>query len=221
MTYITTLEINTLAADVFNARLAQANLITKTGFYTKLSSLDRKITANKTKNLLVKNELKKLKRFNSNYVIGKSHFEEDGTQKHLVFQPLYNYFKVITNIDYVSSWKSKRLSAENIKPPATSNNSLNPALSYYGTKTRVKFTASCLKQPKIAYTHGKVVNIYIVYKLSASSSHDNDSTLKNCLFGEVTLKKMLILISMGTLVMERYLIEDQPFHFKIMDLLKM
>ena len=58
MTYITTLEINTLAADVFNARLAQANLITKTGFYTKLSSLDRKITANKTKNLLVKNELK-------------------------------------------------------------------------------------------------------------------------------------------------------------------
>ena len=221
MTYITTLEINTLAADVFNARLAQANLITKTGFYTKLSSLDRKITANKTKNLLVKNELKKLKRFNSNYFIGKSHFEEDGTQKHLVFQPLCNYFKVITNIAYVSSWKSKRLSAESIKPPATSDNSLNPALSYYGTKTRVKFTASCLKQPKIAYTHGKVVNIYIVYKLSASSSHDNDSTLKNCLFGEVTLKKMLILISMGTLVMERYLIEDQPFHFKMMDLLKM
>ena len=128
---------------------------------------------------------------------------------------------MITNIDYVSSWKSKRLSAESIKPPATCDNSLNPALSYYGTKTRVKFTASCLKQPKIAYTHGKVVNIYIVYKLSASSSHDNDSTLKNCLFGEVTLKKMLILISMGTLVMERYLIEDQPFHFKIMDLLKM
>ena len=128
---------------------------------------------------------------------------------------------MITNIDYVSSWKSKRLSAESIKPPATCDNSLNTALSYYGTKTRVKFTASCLKQPKIAYTHGKVVNIYIVYKLSASSSHDNDSTLKNCLFGEVTLKKMLILISIGTLVMERYLIEDQPFHFKIMDLLKM
>ena len=70
-----------------------------------------------------------------------------------------------------------------------SDNSLTPALSYYGTKTRVKFTGSCLKQSKISYTHGKVVNIYIVYELGASSSHNNDPTLKNCLFGAVTLTK--------------------------------
>ena len=50
--YITTLEFNTLAADVFNARLAQVNLITKTDFDAKLSSLNRKITANKTRHLL-------------------------------------------------------------------------------------------------------------------------------------------------------------------------
>ena len=54
-------EFNTLGAIVFNARLAQANLITKTDFDAKLSSLNRKITSNKTKHLLVKNELKKLK----------------------------------------------------------------------------------------------------------------------------------------------------------------
>ena len=94
---------------------------------------------------------------------------------------------MITNTDYVSSWKSKGLSAESIKPPATSDNSLTPVLSYYGRKTRVKFVGSCLKQPKISYTHGKVVNIYIVYELGASSSHNNDPTLKNCLFGGVTL----------------------------------
>ena len=35
----------------------------------------------------------------------------------------------------------------------------------------------------------KVVNIYIVYKLGASSSHFDDPTLKNCLFGAVTLTK--------------------------------
>ena len=51
--YITTPEFNTLAADVFNARLAQANLITKTDFDAKLSSLNRKITTNKSKDLLV------------------------------------------------------------------------------------------------------------------------------------------------------------------------
>ena len=58
---MTSSEFNVLAADVFNSRLAQANLITKTDFDTKLSSLNRKITANKSKNLLVENELKKLK----------------------------------------------------------------------------------------------------------------------------------------------------------------
>ena len=41
--YITTPEFNTLAADVFNARLAQANLVT-TDFDAELSSLNRKIT---------------------------------------------------------------------------------------------------------------------------------------------------------------------------------
>ena len=86
-----------------------------------------------------------------------------------------------TNTDYISSWK--------VKPPTTSDNSLTPALNYYGTKRRVKFTGSCLKQSKISYNHGKVVNIYIVYELGASSSHIDDPTLKNCLFGAVTLSK--------------------------------
>ena len=139
--------------------------------------------------MFVESELNKLKTFDSSYFVGKSHFEEDGTQNYLVFQPINKYFKVITNTDYVSSWKSKVLSAESIKPPTTSDNSLTPALSYYGTKTRVKFTGSCLKQSKISYTHGKVVNIYIVYELGASTSNDNDPTLKNCLFGAVTLTK--------------------------------
>ena len=185
--YITTPEFNTLAADVFNARLAQANLITKTDFDAKLSSLNRKITGNKSEHLLVENELNKLKTFDSSYFIGKSHFEEDGTQNYLVFQPMYRYFKMITNTDYISSWKSKGLSAESIKPPTTSDNSLTPVLNYYGTKTRVKFTGSCLKQPKISYTHGKVIDIYIIYELGASSTQNNDPTLKNCLSGAVTL----------------------------------
>ena len=86
--YIDTSEFNKLAADVFNARLAQANLITKTDFDAKLSSLNRKITSNKTKHVLVENELKKLKAFDWSYLIGKSHFEEDGVQNYLVFQPL-------------------------------------------------------------------------------------------------------------------------------------
>ena len=96
---------------------------------------------------------------------------------------------MITNTSYISSWKSKDLFAESIKPPTTYDTSLTPELNYYGNKVRVNFTGICLKQPKISYTHEKVVNIYIVYELGASTSHDNDSTLKQCLFGAVTLTK--------------------------------
>ena len=39
------------------------------------------------------------------------------------------------------------------------------------------------------FTHTKVVNIYIVYELGASSSHISDPKIKNCLFGAVTLTK--------------------------------
>ena len=56
-------------------------------------------------------------------------------------------------------------------------------------KIRVKFTGSYLKQPKMHYTHGTIVNIYIVYELGASASSGSDPTLKNCLFGAVTLTK--------------------------------
>ena len=59
--YITTPKFNTLAARVFNARLAQANLVTKTDFDAKLQSLSKIITSNKTKHLLVENELKNYK----------------------------------------------------------------------------------------------------------------------------------------------------------------
>ena len=98
------LKIDKLTADVFNARITQANLITKTDFDSKLSNLNRKITANKSKHLLVENELNKLKTFDSSYFIGKSHFDEDGTQNYLAFQPLKKYFKLITNTLSILLW---------------------------------------------------------------------------------------------------------------------
>ena len=55
--YVATSEFNTLAANIFNARLAQANLITKTDFDAKLSSLNKKVTGNKTKHFLNDNDL--------------------------------------------------------------------------------------------------------------------------------------------------------------------
>ena len=91
--YIATPEFKKLTTENFNARLAQANLITKTDFDARLQSLSKRITSNKTKHLLVENELKQLKTFDLSYFKGKDHFAEDRTQNYLVFQPMYRYFK--------------------------------------------------------------------------------------------------------------------------------
>ena len=56
---MTTPEFNNLAARVFPARVAQANLVTKTDFDTRLQDISKRITSNKSKHLLVENELKK------------------------------------------------------------------------------------------------------------------------------------------------------------------
>ena len=124
--YITTPEFNKLTADVFNAILAQANLITKTIFDNTVSNVDSKIAENKTKKKSIENELKKLKTFDLSYFTGTKHFEEDGTRNYLVFQPIRRYFKIIAHGKYISSWKSKGLSDEAIKPYATSDISLTP-----------------------------------------------------------------------------------------------
>ena len=91
--------------------------MTKINCDSTVSSLDSKIAENKTKNESIENEFKC-------YFIGKSHFEEDGAQNYLVFQPIKRYFKIIDNTQFISSWKSKGLSDETIKPYATSDNSL-------------------------------------------------------------------------------------------------
>ena len=102
-------------AEHFAARLAQANLLTKTDVDNKLSSFNRKITSNKTKYLLVENHLKKLETFDSIYFRGKSNFEDDGTQNYLVFQTVSRYFKTAKDNDSnILSWKSKGLSDESL-----------------------------------------------------------------------------------------------------------
>ena len=90
--YITTPEFNNLITENFKARLAQTNLVTKTDFDTELKKISDRVTSNKSKHLLVETELRKLEKVDPSYVRGRSHFEEDGVQNYLVFQPMYKYF---------------------------------------------------------------------------------------------------------------------------------
>ena len=137
--------------------------------------------------------MKKLKTFDSSYFIGKSHFEEDGTQDYLVFQPMYRYFKRIAGVgsgDYIYYWKSKGLSDERINSIKTSDYGITPYLSYYSTnKMRVNFDGGCLKQEPDSFFHGGIVNIYIVYETNQNINISDYPTLENCLFGAVKLTK--------------------------------
>ena len=58
-----------------------------------MPSLDSKIAENKAKTDSIENELKKLKPLDMSYFIGKSHFEEDGTQNYLIFQLRRRFLK--------------------------------------------------------------------------------------------------------------------------------
>ena len=176
---ISNLATRTLLSTVEDKIPDISNLVKKSDYNTKITSTE--------------NNAKKLEVYDLSYFKGKQYFDEgSGKQNHVVFLPISKYFKlntIVGVINCVLSWQSKGLSNESIKPPTTSNYSLNPRLSYYGNKIRAQFTGSCLKQPKYIFTSKKIVNIYIVYELRASTSHNNDPTLKNSLFGAVTLTK--------------------------------
>ena len=78
------------------------------------------------------------------------------------------------------------MSDERFNSNTVSNYKLTPELSYYGTKIRVEFNGSCLKQDKVTYNRRKIVNIYIVYdNTSKNYSISTYPTLENCLFGAV------------------------------------
>ena len=94
---------------------------------------------------------------------------------------MYIYFKRVVNYDYILEWS--------IKSPSVPHNFLNPSLNYLVTRTRIRFSGSCLKQDKITYTQRKIVKLYIVYEIDKKDNTSNDSTVENYLFGAVSLTK--------------------------------
>ena len=78
---------------------------------------------------------------------------------------------------------------ERINSITASNYIITLELSHYGTKARVKFNRSCLKQDKATYNHGTMVNIYTVYEISKNYNISSYPALENCLFEPVSLAK--------------------------------
>ena len=71
------------------------------------------------------------------------------------------------------------------------NNSNNhsPSLLNQSNRLGVTFSGNHMKQNKLGYAHGKIINICIVYDLKNRSTDGADFTVSNGLFGSVKLTK--------------------------------
>ena len=128
----------------------------------------------------------------ASYFRGKYYIDsDDGTQNYLVFQPMYKFFNTFVKgtATYVSSWKSKGLSNGKMISIITPSYNRATSLAYDNVRIKLKFVGSLLKQDKITYNHGPIVNIYTVYRLSPRIT--SNITLENCLFGAVKVTKIL------------------------------
>ena len=176
------------------------DLVQKTTFKSELKKVDDKVSANSSKVLSYEHKLKQredtindLERDDS-YFRGKHYFGDDGMQNYFVFHPIYNSFNRVgdstNNTAYVHYWQSKGLSNVKINAPgASSCNVRAPVLEYEGAGIKLKFNGDLLRQNKVTYNHGKIINIYIFYKLSPSIT--SDITPEDCLFRAVKRTKIL------------------------------
>ena len=106
---------------------------------------------------------------------------------------MYKYLKRVidstdNNIVYVHYWQSKGISDGKINAPGiSSSNDMAPILEEI--KMRLKSKNDLLRQNKVTYSHGKIVNIYLVYEISSTFTNQSNFVPKNSLFGTVKLTK--------------------------------
>ena len=92
----------------------------------------------------------------------------------------------MTNFE-INSWESKGLSNEKINLVSNPHDA-DTEMIYNNSRIKVKFNGNLLKHNKTTYSHGPIVNIYVVYKL-ASKTNNSNVPLENCLLSAVKLTK--------------------------------
>ena len=109
-------------------------------------------------------------------------FVEDS---YLYFEPEYRYLETSkTKIGDILCWRSTGLSDEKVNP---TKDDRSPKLSFKRENIHVSFNDSILAQERVTYTHGSIVNAYVVYSLLNTSISANSDLIAECLFGTVDL----------------------------------
>ena len=93
---------------------------------------------------------------------------------------------------------------------------------YDNARINVKFNGNLLKQNKVTYNHGSIVNIYVVYRLTHKINLGGiGPTLENCLFGAVKLTKNADIDKYKYMDMVLNLIQEEVLHIHVEEKVKM
>ena len=178
------------------------SLITKTDFDAKLKNISDRVTNNKSKDLLLDNELKKLKT-----LVGSSaKIKFDEVQKENSFNRGFFYYLQQSYLVYeckmdsfnfsnkkISKWKSTGIfiySDDSSMKGIEDTKTKLPELRNDG-RMHVYLQGNHFQQNNVMIpNNNNVINIYVVYKLyPTSSTRNTDYTIQNALFGAMKITK--------------------------------
>ena len=176
-------------------------MITKTDFDTKLKSVSDRVTNNKSKDILLDNELKKLK----TPIDSSEKIKLNDVQKEISFIRGFISYTQNSNLVYeckISSmkpsfygilyWNPNNIYDNSDKNQLTAvKNTKNVAPDIKNTNGQlyVSFDGNYFEQDPITIPNN-VINIYVVYKLDPiSSTRNTDYTIQNALFGTIKITK--------------------------------
>ena len=177
------------------------SLITKTDFDTKLKSVSDRVTNNKSKDIFLDNELKKLK----TRVDSSEKIKINDLQKEISFIRGFISYTKNSNLVYeckvssmrlsfsgIREWKPKDIydnSNKNVLNSVQNTRNVAPDIKNINDQLYVFFSGNYFIQDPITIPNN-VINIYVVYKLDPISSTGNtDYTIENALFGAMKITK--------------------------------
>ena len=174
-------------------------MITKTNFDAKLKNISDRVTNNKSKDLLLDNELKKLKTLvGSSAKIKFDEVQKENSFNRGFFYYLQQSYLVIYECKMdsfnftskkISKWKSTGIfiySDDSSMKGIEDTKTKLPELSCH-----VYLQGNHFQQNKVVIpNNNNVINIRVVYKLDPiSSTRNTDYTIQNALFGAMKISK--------------------------------
>ena len=196
---ISGLATNSSSTAVENKIPGITSLIRKTDFDAKLKNISDRVTNNKSRIILLDNELKKLKtlvdsaaktksderQIEDRFVRGFYYYLQ---QSYLVYECKMGSFNFSNG--KISQWKSTGIFNSDLNVSLSANAKNMPFLENNG-RMNVTFHGYYLAQNKVIHpNNNKVVNIYIVYELGLINNYrTNTYTIQNALCGAMKITK--------------------------------